>query len=131
MTFFAEDSHQRVYDQRVALSKFLIRIVDRSQRLPLRYRTTAQCLAYAIGLLSGIHFLDLEEGKRRRRTIILRGAGPAPQLLPNLSLAEELDVAAKLAAAWLQSGGEPESIGILVRDRGQRDRVVSGRPNVV
>ena len=42
------------------------------------------------------------------------------------SLAEELDGAATIVAGWLETGGEPESIGILVRDRGQRDRVVSG-----
>ena len=124
--FIAEDSHQRIYGQRVALSKFGIRIVGRSQRLTLNYRTTAQNLAYAIGLLSGIHFVDLEEGQEKASDYRSARSGPAPQLLPNPSLAEELDGAAKLVAGWLKSGGEPESIGILVRDRGQRDRVVSG-----
>ena len=42
--FIAEDSHQRIYGQRVALSQFGIRIVGRSQRLTLNYRTTAQNL---------------------------------------------------------------------------------------
>ena len=51
--FIAEDSHQRIYGQRVVLSQFGIRIVGRSQRLTLNYRTTAQNLAYAITVLEG------------------------------------------------------------------------------
>ena len=42
--FIAEDSHQRIYGQRIVLSQFGIRIVGRSQRLTLNYRTTAQNL---------------------------------------------------------------------------------------
>ena len=124
--FIAEDSHQRIYGQRVALSKFGIKIVGRSQRLTLNYRTTAQNLAYAIGLLSGIHFVDLEEGQEKASDYRSARSGPEPTLRPYTSLAEELDGAARIVAGWLETGGEPESIGILVRDRGQRDRVVSG-----
>ncbi|GEP27811.1 DNA helicase UvrD [Cryobacterium levicorallinum] len=124
--FIAEDSHQRIYGQRVALSKFGIKIVGRSQRLTLNYRTTAQNLAYAISLLSGIHFVDLEEGQEKASDYRSARSGPEPTLRPYTSLAEELDGAATIVAGWLETGGEPESIGILVRDRGQRDRVVSG-----
>lgn len=124
--FIAEDSHQRIYGQRVALSKFGIKIVGRSQRLTLNYRTTAENLAYAIGLLSGIHFVDLEEGQEKSSDYRSARSGPEPKSRPYSSLADELDGAAKIVAGWLETGGEPESIGILVRDRGQRDRVVSG-----
>ncbi len=57
--FIAEDSHQRIYGQRLVLSAYGIRIVGRSQRLTLNYRTTAQNLAWAVGVLSGGEFVDL------------------------------------------------------------------------
>ena len=124
--FIAEDSHQRIYGQRVVLSKFGIKIVGRSQRLTLNYRTTAQNLEYAIGLLTGVHFVDLEEGEERSSDYRSARSGPKPQLFPYNSLADELDGAAALVASWLAAGETPESIGILVRDRGQRDRIVAG-----
>lgn len=51
--FLAEDSHQRIYGQPVVLGRYGIRIVGRSQRLKLNYRTTAQNLHYAVGILDG------------------------------------------------------------------------------
>ncbi len=45
--FLAEDSHQRIYGQRIVLSRYGINIVGRSRRLMLNYRTTAQNLRYA------------------------------------------------------------------------------------
>ena len=62
--FIAEDSYQRIYGQRVMLSQFGIRIVGRSQRLTLNYRTTAQNLAYAINVLEGGAYVDLEVRRR-------------------------------------------------------------------
>ena len=59
--FIAEDSHQRIYGQRIVLSQFGIRIVGRSQRLTLNYRTTAQNLQYAVGVLGGGSYIDLED----------------------------------------------------------------------
>ena len=61
--FIAEDSHQRIYGQRIVLSQFGIRIVGRSQRLTLNYRTTAQNLAYAINVLEGGKYVDLEDDR--------------------------------------------------------------------
>lgn len=124
--FIAEDSHQRIYGQRVVLSRFGIKIVGRSQRLTLNYRTTAQNLSYAIGLLRGVPIVDLEEGEERSDNYRSARTGPEPRLLPYATLSDELDGAAELVRSWLDAGEAPESIGILVRDRGQRDRIVSG-----
>lgn len=59
--FIAEDSHQRIYGRRVVLSQFGIKIVGRSRRLTLNYRTTAQTLDYAMRILKGADYVDLEE----------------------------------------------------------------------
>ena len=117
--FIAEDSQQRIYGHRVVLGHYGIRIVGRSQRLTLNYRTTAQNLAYAVGLLEGTPFVDLEEldedvsGYRSARR------GPVPRALPAASAQEEVENAAALLGEWLTAPDRPapETMAILVRDQ--------------
>jgi len=59
--FIAEDSHQHIYGPRLVLSRYGIRIVGRSQRLTLNYRTTAQNLRYAMAVLEGASYVDRED----------------------------------------------------------------------
>jgi superfamily I DNA/RNA helicase len=124
--FIAEDSHQRIYGQRVTLSQFGIRIVGRSQRLTLVYRTTAQNLAYAIKLLEGGAYVDLESDQESTAGYRSARSGPVPQLIPCATLTEELDRAADLIRRWVAETDAPETIAVLVRELRQRDRVVSG-----
>lgn len=128
--FIAEDGHQRIYGHRLVLSHFDIRTVGRSRRLTLNYRTTAEILAHAIGLLEGIEYRDLEDdiddtdGYRSARR------GPRPVVHVADTLTAKLDFAAETLRRWLadaEDGDEaPETIAVLVRDRYQRDRVVTG-----
>jgi superfamily I DNA/RNA helicase len=124
--FIAEDSHQRIYGQRVVLSRFGIRVVGRSQRLTLNYRTTAQNLHYALRVLDGGSYPDLEDTAATASGYRSARSGPAPRLIPNATLGEELDKAAELIQKWLSNTSAPETIAILVRDQRQRDRVVTG-----
>jgi superfamily I DNA/RNA helicase len=124
--FIAEDSHQRIYGQRVALSQFGIRIVGRSQRLTLNYRTTAQNLGYAINVLEGGAYVDLESDQESTAGYRSARTGPVPQLIPCATLAEELDRAADLIRRWVAETEAPETIAVLVREQRQRDRLVSG-----
>lgn len=124
--FIAEDSHQRIYGQRLVLSAYGIRIVGRSQRLTLNYRTTAQNLGWAVRVLQGGDFVDLEDGAEQSSDYRSARSGPRPRLFPCASLGDELDNAAEVVKAWLDSGATPETIAVLVRDSVQRDRVSSG-----
>jgi superfamily I DNA/RNA helicase len=124
--FIAEDSHQRIYGQRVVLSAFGIRIVGRSQRLTLNYRTTAQNLAYAISVLEGAEYADLESGQESTAGYRSARSGPVPRLIPCATLTEELDRAADLIGEWVAETDAPETIAVLVREQRQRDRLVSG-----
>ena len=76
--FIAEDSHQRIYGQRVVLSQLGISIVGRSRRLTLNYRTTAQNLAYAITVLEGGKYVDLEEEAETSSDYRSARSGPYP-----------------------------------------------------
>jgi superfamily I DNA/RNA helicase len=125
--FIAEDSHQRIYGRRVVLSQFGIRIVGRSQHLTLNYRTTAQNLAYAIGVLEGGAYVDLEDGAESSSQYRSARSGPAVELIECATLSEELDQAANLIREWVEETPDAaETIAVLVREQKQRDRVVSG-----
>jgi superfamily I DNA/RNA helicase len=124
--FIAEDSHQRIYGQRIVLSQFGIRIVGRSQRLTLNYRTTAQNLAYAINVLRGGKYVDLEDAAESSAAYRSARSGPVPRLIPCATLSEELDRAAGLIRSWVAETDAPETIAVLVREQRQRDRVVTG-----
>ncbi|MEU8020959.1 UvrD-helicase domain-containing protein [Micromonospora haikouensis] len=122
--FIAEDSHQRIYGTRVVLGRYGVAIVGRSQRLTLNYRTTAQNLHYAMSILDGGQYVDLEEegettGYRSARS------GPAPAIESVDSLTSELRTIARHVRAWLDDGDAPETVAVLVPDRFYRDRVVT------
>ncbi|SDD20448.1 UvrD/REP helicase N-terminal domain-containing protein [Sanguibacter gelidistatuariae] len=121
--FIAEDSHQRIYGARVVLGRYGIRIVGRSQRLTLNYRTTAQNLRYAMTVLEGGSYLDLEDNPESTGYRSAR-SGPAPTVVDVASIGAELATAAKFIEGWLSQNTPPETIAVLVRDRYQRDRVV-------
>jgi len=122
--FIAEDAHQRIYSAPVVLGRYGIAIVGRSQRLTLNYRTTAQNLHYALAILDGAEYVDLEAspettGYRSART------GPAPVVEFVDSLADELKAIVRHVRGWRDRGDPLETIAVLVQDRFHRDRVVT------
>jgi superfamily I DNA/RNA helicase len=80
--FICEDSHQRIYGEKIVLSRFGIAIRGRSRRLTLNYRTTAQNLRFAIGLLEGVDVTDLEGEEESTSTYRSAMSGPQPALEP-------------------------------------------------
>lgn len=123
--FLAEDSHQRIYGPRTVLSRYGIRIVGRSQRLTLNYRTTAQNLRYAMTVLDGADYVDLEEepestGYRSARS------GPAPNRVTSPSLTDELEVIGRTVQRWIDDGTAPGTIAVLARDKFHCERIANG-----
>ena len=124
--FIAEDAHQRIYGQRLVLSRHGIATRGRSQRLTLNYRTTKQNLDWAVSVLEGHEFVDSEgepettDGYRSAR------GGPAPKILHVAGAREELAAAGEQLHEWLRQGQYPEALAVLVRDRAMRQRVVEG-----
>lgn len=120
--FLAEDSHQRIYGPKVVLSRYGINIRGRSRRLTLNYRTTAQNLRWAMGVLEGVEYVDIEDepestGYRSART------GPSPVERFVSSLEAELQEVVDRVRAWTTGGADAGTIAVLVPDRWQRDRV--------
>lgn len=124
--FIAEDSHQRIYGQPVVLARFGIKIVGRSRRLTLNYRTTAQNLHFAVGILSGAEYRDLQEGEETTKDYRSARSGPNPELIKCANQTEELDTAAAQIKKWIAAGVEDSSIAVLTRSQDDRDRFVRG-----
>lgn len=127
--FIAEDAHQRIYGQRLVLSQYGLQIRGRSSRLRLNYRTTKQNLGLAQRILEGAEWVDSEnesEDSSGYRSVF---SGPVPQLRGCSSLVEEYQFAADTLRRWIEAAGErgedPKTLAILVRDRIQRDQVVT------
>lgn len=124
--FIAEDGHQRIYGHRLVLSRYGIRTVGRSRRLTLNYRTTAETLSYAVSLLSGSEYHDLEGDVDATDHYRSARRGPTPRRQGFPDIGAELKFVAETVEGWLaEEAVAPETIAILVRDRFQRDRVVT------
>ncbi len=125
--FIAEDSHQRIYGARLVLSRYGINTRGRSRRLTLNYRTTAQILGWATGVLEGGDYVDLDEGRDSVEGYRSARSGPRVRLIGVSSLTDELDEAAATLRGWLDAADTaPETLAVLVRSRATRDLVVAG-----
>lgn len=124
--FIAEDSHQRIYGQKVPLSRFGISIVGRSRRLTLNYRTTQQNLAYALGLLEGVSIADMEDEEVSSHAYTSARSGPMPEEKSTRSFAGELDAMADSLTQWKKDNVALETVGILVRANFQISKVING-----
>ena len=125
--FIAEDSHQRIYGQRITLSRYGIRIVGRSRRLRLNYRTTAQVLRWAMSVLDGGDYVDIEGEAEDHTGYRSARSGPRPEVIAADSPSDELDKVAETLRGWLaEDGTAPETLAVLVRDVYQQQRVVDG-----
>lgn len=123
--FIAEDSHQRIYGQRTTLSRWGIKIVGRSQRLTLNYRTTAQNLGYAVAVLEAGRYEDLESEKESTAGYRSSRRGPVPLRQGFATLSEELDAVSATLKAW-SAEDTNGSLAVLVRTNGFADTVARG-----
>lgn len=113
--FIAEDSHQRIYGQKIVLKNYGINILGRrSSRLTLNYRTTEQNLRYALGILSGAEFADLSGDSETTENYRSARRGPIPEARHAASMTEQYELVRGYVKAWLAEGVDPESIGVLV-----------------
>lgn len=121
--FIAEDSHQRIYGQRVVLSRYGIAIRGRSRRLTLNYRTTQQNLGFAMSVLEGGLYLDVEEGQEEVNGYRSSRRGPAPRLVGNPNVTVQYETVANTVRGWIDEGVPPQNIAILARTNSRRDAV--------
>jgi len=79
--FIVGDAHQRIYGNKVVLSHCDIEIRGRSHRLKINYRTTEENRNWAVGILSGETYDDLDDGEDSQKGYrsLLHGTEPAAE----------------------------------------------------
>lgn len=123
--FIAEDSHQRIYGQRLVLRDYGIETRGRATRkLRVNYRTTRQNLGYATAILEGTEWIDSEEDIDDLHGYRSVRQGPAPVVLSSASKAEEAEALAAYIRDWT-SGDDDVSIGVLTRTNARKDEIAT------
>lgn len=126
--FISEDSHQRIYGQKLRLSQYGIDLRGRARRLTLNYRTTAQNLSYALRILDGDAFASLEdleglpETHHDYRSV---RSGPPPRVIATKDPAAERTTITEVIQDWISGGTPASAIGVLVRGGQQAAGIVS------
>ena len=111
--FILADTHQRIYDNRVA--SLGINVRGRSYRLRLNYRTTHEILKRALDLLSGEAFDDLDSGEDTLRGYRSQFHGPPPRLKGYRAVGAELAGLVETVRGWLDQGVPLEDVGVAAR----------------
>lgn len=114
--FIVADTHQRIYEHRVALSRVGIEVRGRSQRLRLNYRSTQEILRWSLGLLTGEVFDDLDDGADDAHAAFHSQLhGGEPVVKGYLSWSDELAALVEAVRDWLRQGVRPHEIGVTAR----------------
>ena len=113
--FIAGDSHQRIYHSRVSLRDVGVHVAGRSARLTINYRTTAEILAWSLGMLEGEPVDDMDGGLDTVAGYRSEVHGPPPRLAGFAVQKDELDALCRKVREWLDAGVAPEEIGVAAR----------------
>jgi AAA domain/UvrD-like helicase C-terminal domain len=116
--FIAADPHQRIYDSRVSLASLRISVRGRSRRLSLNYRTTEEILAWTVPLLGAEPVTGLDGEVDSLLGYRSPTRGQRPQLAMAASRAGEFAALAGRIRGWLNTGIEPQAIGVAARSAG-------------
>lgn len=123
--FIAGDTHQRIYEHRVSLRALGIAVSGRSSRLTLNYRTTAEILAWSLGILHAQPIDDMNGGLDTLAGCRSPLHGAPPTLIGMPSRPDELDAIVNTARDWLNHGVPAGHIGICARSKAYADATVT------
>lgn len=122
--FIVGDAHQRIYGRKVVLGQCGIKIVGRSRKLRVNYRTTEQIRRWAVALLHGIPVDDLDDGIDEQKGYRSLMKGPEPEVRVFSGMEEEIEF---LATSLGQISDEASSsICVVARRQSDVDRYLSG-----
>lgn len=124
--FIVGDAHQRIYKNKVVLSRCGINIRGRSSYLIINYRTTEETRKYAFGLLKGIPFDDLDTDYDHGRVCQSLTHGVPPIVKNFNSLTEELNYLINEIKRLQSTGIDLRNICIVARTRKLLDDYIKG-----
>ncbi|MDE2927156.1 MAG: AAA family ATPase [Acidobacteriota bacterium] len=135
--FIVGDGHQRIYGRsRVVLGQCGIRIVGRSHKLRINYRTTEETRSWAVRLLDGRDIDDLNGGLDDQNGFKSLTHGPSPKVFVFDSDEQQTEFIVRWLGDLAGGGESLRSTCIVARTGGERDSIrqaieEAGLPGVV
>jgi len=120
--FICEDAHQRIYGERLILSRFGIETRGRSRRLTLNYRSSWQNLIFAVGVIKGAEVIDSDGETESVAGYRAAFNGPPPMTRGFFAPAQEDDLLVATVRTWLEQDTSASTIGVLVRRSSDQER---------
>lgn len=113
--FIVGDAHQRIYRNKVTLSKCGISVRGRSSQLRVNYRTTEEIRNWAMRVLKGIPVDDLDGGLDEAKGYRSLSHGDAPIVEIFDSYGDEAAALVKHIQEKIEAGMEPMEICVIAR----------------
>jgi hypothetical protein len=115
--FLTGDPHQRIYGNHVSLRAVGISVAGRSSRLRINYRTSAEILQWAMGVLGDVAIADLDDGLDSLSGYHSALHGEHPDLAPAATPAQEAEELALALLQWHEDGVAWGDIAVVGRTR--------------
>lgn len=113
--FIVGDAHQRIYKNKVTLSRCGIFVKGRSGRLRMNYRTTEEIRHKAMNILAGISFDDLDDGIDDGKGYISLSHGSQPVVATFATQDQEAAELVKCIQEQIAAGTDPREICVVAR----------------
>lgn len=113
--FIVGDAHQRIYKNKVTLSRCGINVKGRSGKLRMNYRTTEEIRHRAMNVLSGLSFDDLDDGIDDGKGYISLSHGAEPTVTTFSTQDQEAANLIKAIQEQIEAGTDPREICVVAR----------------
>jgi len=113
--FIVGDAHQRIYRHKVVLGRCGIKITGRSKTLRINYRTTEETRRWAVNLLAGVKFDDLDGGLDDQKGYKSLYHGVLPQVVHLSSFQCEIDFISQYLKQVSDEGGYLHEVCLVAR----------------
>lgn len=119
--FIVGDGHQRIYRNKVVLSRCGINVVGRSKKLRVNYRTTEETKKLAVSILKNVTVDDLDEGSDSSNGYISLMHGEPPELIVANTFEEEASAVIERIRQLEAAGARLQDICVVARTKALRD----------
>lgn len=113
--FIVGDAHQRIYKNKVILSRCGINVRGRSGKLRMNYRTTEEIRHKAMNVLSGLSFDDLDDGIDDGKGYVSLSHGAAPTVTTFTTQEQEAEDLVKNIQEQINAGIDSREICVVAR----------------
>lgn len=113
--FIVGDPHQRIYGTPIVLSQCGIQIRGRGRKLRINYRTTEETRRWAVGVLSGLTFDDMDGGGDSHKGYKSLMHGPSPTIRVFATYADEVKAITTRLESLIAKGISKEDICLVCR----------------